>query len=226
MRSVTKLVPTPGVLAAYDEHACCVVDTYRDRWFYLTASEAWAWEVVQTTGYVDILDEEEIRYAAHFLDLGLIYAAYDDPVRPLIPERRECTRSPVPTVPAALPALPATRRAVRHGWRQAIKLNHLGLYHLTGRIRALHDDGYPYLSADAAALLHTYTATHIPWWVAKRHRTLRTATAAACLAAHDLQMRTDFSFGMRHPDGRPQYWCSVPEAPDPDILDGLTLARV
>jgi hypothetical protein len=205
----------PGVLSAFDERGCVVVDTLRDRWLYLTGEEAWVWQTVEITGSTGHLEDQDDLEALHFfVDTGLLMMEEDTtsiPFTALEPgayeyETLECgTVIEVPRPSSLL---------IQRAWITAVPLHRRPMYKIVQRMNTLRDSGHHYLTVMALAQLQTRIINATPWWVLRtRNYNQRSVAIATCLAAHALKSRADLSFGMSHTERASAWWCTVPEGP-------------
>lgn len=214
MQGVTKVRPMPGVISAFDERGCAVVDTLNDRWMYLTGDPAWVWESVEVTGTTAHLITEDMEHLRLFVEAGLMTVeceAVSAPFPTLEPVDQAPTSSP--GAPQALPHI--TLRQLRRAWRKALHIETLSLHRLGHRVEAIHrKSGHPYLTTHAAGQLHLKIMKAAPWRATYFYRcTQRTIALATVIAADLVQTRIDLTFGMSHTAKAPSWWCSVPEGP-------------
>lgn len=223
MQGVTRVRPVPGVLSAFDERGCAVVDTLRDRWLYLTGEEAWVWQSVEVTGTTTHLEGDDSTYLHYFVDTGLLMVEDDTTAIPFthldpgIDEDACRDRRP------PMEAVDLSYTAIQRAWRQAVLLDRRPMYKIVQRVRGLRLPARRYLREPGLRRLQVQMVNSVPWWVMRSGRYTERATAlAVCLAAHRARARVDLSFGMSHTGRSEAWWCSVPEGtvgrPDASLL--------
>lgn len=224
MQGVTKIRPTPGVLSAFDERGCAVVDTLHDHWMYLTGDEAWVWQSVEVTGTAGHLSHPgDIAVLRYFIESGLMIVEDDTtsvPFTYLDPGEYEYEdadrRSPLCPEPPG-------RHVLHRAWWQAARLERKAVHRIIQRTRSLHAGRHRYLDEPALKRFHLLAVESAPWWIIRSGRcTPRAAALVTCLAAHHVKARVDLSFGMTHHGRGPAWWCSVPQGsagrPDGSLL--------
>lgn len=204
----------PGVISAFDERGCAVVDTLNDRWMYLTGDPAWVWESVEVTGTTAHLVTEDMEHLRLFMEAGLMTVQCEAVSAPF-PAQEVLSRSepPSPGTSRELPHI--TLRQLRHAWRKTLHIETLSLHRLGHRVEALHrKSGHEYLAPHAAGQLHLKIMKAAPWRATYFYRcTQRTIALATVLAADLVGTRVDLTFGMSHTTKAPSWWCSVPDGP-------------
>lgn len=225
MHTVTNLVPAPGVLFAFDEKACAVVHTINDSWHYLTGDRAWAWQAVQVTGTVNSLDAAEVNYVEEFMDDELIINDMATLPKPIL--RYGTSSSPIEedVEDVDLSSRRSLRKAISRSWSEAVKLDRSSFCGILRTIEYAHEESFPFPPVETAVDLQKAVERHTPWWVLARHRTPRTLATATVVAAHNLDVRLDFSFGMSHQTQQAAFWCSTPEGHIGRGQDVLVIGR-
>lgn len=213
MQGVTKVRLTPGVMSAFDERGCAVVDTVKDRWLYLTGDEAWVWQSVEVTGSTHHLDGgDEATYLHYFVDTGLLMMEDDTTAIPFTHLDPGVHDDPWPDTRPPMEGVDLSYAAIQRAWRQAVILDRRPMYRVVQRVRGLRLPARRYLRESGLRRLHVQMTNSVPWWVMRTGRyTERSTALAVCLAAHRAGARVDLSFGMSHTGRAEAWWCSVPE---------------
>lgn len=208
------LQPAPGLITAYDEHACLVVDTNREEWIHLTGPQAWAWETVQATGSPSTLDDVEQGCVVSFLRYGLLVESGDDTHRFIIPAPR-----PERSDSSAGCKKPGHAvRAVRH---TACRLSRKPLGDIIRTLEHLHSTPMPWADATSAQALYG-AASRRTRWIPERLHTWRLTALTTVLAAAHAGVRVDWVLAFDHEEAEPREWCRTPECQPgfhPDCLE-------
>lgn len=224
MHTVTNLVPAPGVLFAFDERACAVVDTINDSWHYFTEGRAWAWQAVHVTGTVNSLDDEEVNYVAEFMDEGLMINDTKTLMNPIF-ESKEAFYGAEDVEDVEIPSGRSLRKVISRSWSEAVNMERSTLASALRTLRYAHEEGFPFAPTATAENLQGFILRKIPWWVPARYRTSRNIATATVVAAHILGARIDISFGVSHQTREPTFWCSTPGGSVGKSEDILAIGR-
>lgn len=225
MHSVTNLVPAPGVLFAFDERACAVVHTVEDSWHYLTEGRAWAWQSIHVIGTLNSLDNQEVEYAAEFMDYGLIIndpSTINKPVS--VMGTHDCGAEGVDEV-RSIPRR-GLRKTVSRSWSETLKLERSSLSSTLRTLQYAHEEGLPFASIEAVEDIQEAVLRYPPWWMPVRYRTPRSVAITTAVVAHHLGVRADLSFGMSHQTQDASFWCSTPGGHVGKASETLTIGRV